>query len=512
MCSSYKSSRGGRKIRKIICLILCLAILVNFSSNSYAMITNTPKLVKIGEITKHLKYFREDRGYSTYVVCSIVGFYENNIFYPAYCMNKNLPGAEAGEYEVNIKNILNNSAVWRVISNGYPYKKCNQLGLENDFDAYAVTKFAVYCVLGESKIEYYSADENDSYGQKLLQVLKELVDFGMNGTDLPNSNIVIDKVSDVKENDKYFYMDCKIKSNIEMSSYSITKLNGFPEETIYTDLNNINKDVFLNNEIIRIQIPKEKFYKDIYGEISCLAKCKTYPIFYGEAPSGKQNYVVTYDGIEDVEVKGFIEIKTNTGNITVLKKDKDSLKGIANVKFELYNEFYKYEAQTNEKGEVNFKNLYPGKYKLKEIYTSDEYKMLEEELNIEISYNEVKEIEILNELKKGNFKIVKQGDDGSKLSKVEFKLYDENMNLLETLITDENGEAFSNVYPSKNKRYFLKETKNADGYILNEDVIELKLEDEACIQVFVENKKEEIPDIPQEDECYEEIKLPKTGY
>ena len=134
---------------------------------------NSVEIVKIGEAEKHLKYYREDRGYATHIVCSIVGFYENNIFHPAYCMNKDMPGAENGSYEVNIKEILNNPKVWRIVSNGYPYKSAEQMGLENDYDAFAVTKFAIYCVLGESKLEYYSADDLDITRPKDARMFKE---------------------------------------------------------------------------------------------------------------------------------------------------------------------------------------------------------------------------------------------------------------------------------------------------------------------------------------------------
>lgn len=136
-------------------------ILVNISNKCFAININSAEIVKVGETEKHLKYYREDRGYSTYVVCSIVGFYENNVFHPAYCMNKELPGAESGNYLVNINEVLNNPKVWRVVSNGYPYKTPQQMGLDNDYDAFAVTKFAIYCVLGESNLDYYSADDSD---------------------------------------------------------------------------------------------------------------------------------------------------------------------------------------------------------------------------------------------------------------------------------------------------------------------------------------------------------------
>ena len=57
-------------------MVLNTTCLANYSNTNL----NSVEIIKIGEAEKHLKYYREDRGYSTFVVCSIVGFYENNIF------------------------------------------------------------------------------------------------------------------------------------------------------------------------------------------------------------------------------------------------------------------------------------------------------------------------------------------------------------------------------------------------------------------------------------------------
>lgn len=89
-------------------------------------------------------------------------------------MNKEMPGAENGSYEVNINEVLNNPKVWRVVSNGYPYKSPQQMGLNNEYDAFAVTKFAIYCVLGESRLEYYSADDSDLIRTKYVRVFKKI--------------------------------------------------------------------------------------------------------------------------------------------------------------------------------------------------------------------------------------------------------------------------------------------------------------------------------------------------
>lgn len=64
------------------------------------------------------------------------------------------------------------------------------------------------------------------------------------------------------------------------------------------------------------------------------------------------------------------------------------------------------------------------------------------------------------------------------------------MNLLETLETDEKGEAISKKYPSVNRKYYLKEIKTIDGYVLDSEPKEITLANDAILDVFIKNAKE----------------------
>lgn len=78
------------------------------------------------------------------------------------------------------------------------------------------------------------------------------------------------------------------------------------------------------------------------------------------------------------------------------------------------------------------------------------------------------------------------------------------MNLLETLETDEKGEAISGEYPSVNKKYFLKEVKTVDGYVLDSELKEVTLNDDQILDIFINNIKE-----PKEPEVITMIEEPK---
>ena len=506
-----------------------MVMLINISGRVYSFSNNfnfdSVEIVKIGESNKHLKYYREERGYSTFVVCSIVGFYENDIFHPAYCMNKELPGAESGSYNVNIKEILNNPKVWRVVSNGYPYKTPEEMGLEDEKDAFAVTKFAIYCVLGQSKLEYYSADPNDVVGQKMLEELKRLVEIGNNEEyDMNIINLSLEKVGELIEDNGVYVQEYKVNSNIKIQSYKILNLNGFPEGCYVANRNNMLQNEFFDNENFKIMIPINQVKENIDGKIEIIGKYENYPIFYGEAPENKQDYILTYDKYGDVSKIFDINLSFNNSKIKVIKIDEDSEKKLKSVKFELKSEDEKYVKAkiTDSNGMICFENLFPGKYILKEIETIEDYEINEEEFCFELAYNMEKEIIVTNELKKGKLKIIKYDKENNfRLAGVSFELYDENMKLLETLTTNEEGEVESIYYPSENKKYYIKEVDTIDGYILNDEIIEIELISGKTVEYIFKNEKIKLPKeesneilIPEViiKENTNEVKLPKTGY
>ena len=77
--------------------------------------------------------------------------------YPAYCMNRDLPGVEIGfSQTVDVNKLVNNVMVWRAIINGYPYKTIEELGCKTEEEAYLATKQAVYCMLTNRDVSEYS--------------------------------------------------------------------------------------------------------------------------------------------------------------------------------------------------------------------------------------------------------------------------------------------------------------------------------------------------------------------
>ena len=185
------------------------------------------------------------------------------------------------------------------------------------------------------------------------------------------------------------------------------------------------------------------------------------------------------------------------GNLKIIKVDKDDNNvAIGNVEFELYSEEQKKvigKYTTDENGKIEIDNLRVGKYKLIEKKTKKFYN-LGEDAEIVIKWNEITEQVVENELKKGKVKIVKvdAANENIKLKDVEFEVLDNNDNVLETIKTNNEGEALTKEYPIRDySNIRIREIKTNEYYELNREPINIKLEANKVETIIVKNKKKQ---------------------
>lgn len=506
--------------QKILATTLLIIILLNTCANTiYAAIEieiSKYFLEKVGEAEHHLKYYREDGDEYRYLVCSIVGYYDKNgNFNPSYCMNKNLTGAEDKPYNVTVDSILDNNKVWRVIKNGYPYKNARELGLENDYNAYAVTKWAVYCVLGESELDYYKAESDDKEAVAMLKALKKLVKIGLEGTEKQNDNpLKITNVTGFIEDGEYYSQEYKVTSTAEFNTYKISDTEGLPKGSYIANNKGEKQTTFKSDENFKIKIDKKSMTKDIDVEVEISAECKSYIILEGKTTVTKtQNYVVTAGEFAKFTQTLNLEKDTNTGKIRINKIDSETSKPIQGVEFELKDSNGKIvsKATTDENGIIEFSGLYQGQYTLVETKPNQNYKITQSEFDVDVKYNEVTEITVKNEPKKGQVKLVKIDKENNKikLDGVKFNVLNKDREILEELVTDKNGEAVTSKYSvSDYKELYIQEIQTREEYRLNNELISVQLKPEEINTIEIENetKKGKIK-IVKTDKDYNEIKL-----
>lgn len=202
------------------------------------------------------------------------------------------------------------------------------------------------------------------------------------------------------------------------------------------------------------------------------------------------------------------------GNLKIYKVDKDNHKiALGNVQFDLYSEEFQkvigtYTTDVN--GEISIENLRTGNYKLIEKNTGKWYN-LAEDTTVKVKWNTTEENTIENELKKGQVKVIKVDKDNNelKLQGVKFDVLDENGKILETITTDENGEAYTSRYAIRDySKLTIREKGTLQNYVLNDTPQTVALEAEQIRTVTFTNelKKGQIKVI-KVDQDNNEVKL-----
>ena len=507
-------------IKKILIILLLSIIFISYVSNIVKAVYEIKEasIVKIGEAPYHLKYYNEGKKMYSYSVCSIVGYYKENKFYPAYCLNRDLHGVGyVDSYTVDIDNVIENNQVWRAVKNGYPYKTASEMGLESDYDAFAVTKFAVYCLLGQADINLYTADENDAEGQAMLRALRNLVDIGRNQTDTFSDELKISKVTDLIEDGNYYSITYKVNAGNTISKYKIKSVSGLTNGELLTDVNGNIKTEFNSNEKFKIKIPKSNLSSDKNIDIEIESNLKNYPMFYGKTRiSGTQDYLLTANSYQNLTANINTKLNLNTGKIIINKKDDETKQGIPDTTFEIYNSQKQNIGiyTTDKSGKIEIPNLYQDSYYAKEIKSNENYILNQDnEYSINVEYNKTSTIDIENEHKKGNLEILKVDKENNNitLGNVGFELYnDENGSLVGTYYTDANGKI-----EIKNLRignYKLKEISTNEWYNLAENQnLQIKWNETTKTQVEDELKKGQIKVIKVDKEN-NEIKIPNVVF
>lgn len=507
-------------IKKIPIILLLSIIFISYVSNIVKAVYEIKEasIVKIGEAPYHLKYYNESKKMYSYSVCSIVGYYKENKFYPAYCLNRDLHGVGyVNSYTVDIDNVIENNQVWRAVKNGYPYKTASEMCLESDYDAFAVTKFAVYCLLGQADINLYTADENDAEGQAMLRALRNLVDIGRNQTDTFSDELKISKVTDLIEDGNYYSITYKVNAGNTISKYKIKSVSGLTNGELLTDVNGNIKTEFNSNEKFKIKIPKSNLSSDKNIDIEIESNLKNYPMFYGKTRiSGTQDYLLTANSYQNLTANINTKLNLNTGKIIINKKDDETKQGIPDTTFEIYNSQKQNIGiyTTDKSGKIEIPNLYQDLYYAKEIKSNENYILKQDnEYSINVEYNKTSTIDIENEHKKGNLEILKVDKENNNitLGNVGFELYnDENGSLVGTYYTDENGKI--EIKDLRIGNYKLKEISTNEWYNLAENQnLQIKWNETTKTQVEDELKKGQIKVIKVDKEN-NEIKIPNVVF
>lgn len=320
-------------------------------------------------------------------------------------MDKTKPGAETGEYVVNIYNAINDVKLWRYVINGYPYKSIEELGVANSKEAFTATKQAIYCYIhGNNRWDYTGIGKA---GERTLNAMQRIIDNAENSNqNIVSNNIRINKIEENWKQDEldkqYISKTYSVSSDAKLENYrvQVSKLKSTENGGIkIVDINNNEKEIFNTNENFKILIPIKETKDSGKIKIEVSGKVETKPVLYGTGPSGYQDYALTALMYEDGTGNTEDYFQNNETKIIIIKQDNDTCKRLEGVEFAILdsnrNVIYS-GLVTDEEGKVEIKNMLPGTYYILEKNTIEGYEKYEGEIEIKLDYNEEYTVKINN--------------------------------------------------------------------------------------------------------------------
>ena len=392
----------SRMQRKIIISILLMIIFISGFNNAFAFEIGAKELISLGECERLMTYNGVPIR-TTYIV-----YEKDGAYYPAYCLDVNLPGAEQGSYQVNGGEKIQDVNVWRAIINGYPYKSVAELGAANEQEAFTATKQAVYTMIHGRDVNSYGAVDTEA-GRRTYQIYLNIVNAARSSSEIIQNNlqITIEKEQDewqIDDNDsKCVSKTYHITSNVNVGNYEIFTQGLVPNGTIITDKNNNIKNKFSIGEKFKILIPIQNLTQSESFTIEAKADLETKPVVYGRTTvPGTQDYALAGYMYEEIENNLTEDYFKNITKIVVIKKEYGTEKRLAGVKFNLLDSnknILKENLESNENGEIMLENMLPGFYYLQEIQTLEQYNLYTDLIEINLDLNEEFQITVNNTVK-----------------------------------------------------------------------------------------------------------------
>ena len=216
----------------------------------------------------------------------------------------------------------------------------------------------------------------------------------------------------------------------------------------------------------------------------------------------KHYFTIKQDSQYGVNTRTVFYVKNylKKGTLEFIKKDKKTGVGISDTVIEIYsnNNELLLTRTTDNDGRITISDLPYGKYYIKEKEANINYQKSDEVLFFEIKEDkEFVKVEMFNEKIHGLLELNKYGEEliindnknsyqKKPLSNVEFNLYNEEDELINTLVTDNNGYFKEELELGK---YYLKENSRLNNYQENSEkyYFEIKNNNDNNVKISVDN-------------------------
>ncbi len=437
--------------------------------------------------------------------------------YPAYCANPNKSGVEnlAGKsYDVDADQKDTDPAVWGVITNGYPYKTPQELGVNTEYEAYYATKMAVWAVVHDNYSNLNDWKANGSQNANVEKAMKDLVAKGRANQYVYRTWLAMNPKSPKAEPDSkdsnYLSQEYTLECNVDIRSYRVVIDGDVPAGAKVTDINNNEKDSFDGTEkTFKVLIPVESAGDGGSFRVLVKGKLENKAVLFGKSHANKQDYYVaplpSYNGDSWVDLPygtaGVVPPDTpdqpgtpDTPNtpkpstdLQILKVDKGTQKGLAGAVFKVEVDATTIgHYVTDSSGQITIENV-SGTVSVTEEVPPEGY-VLDENNHKDIEITDAKPIVITfaNE-EMAELEVTKVDQDtGETLAGATLRVaYDGGHDSFD-VYTNASGKAV--LSDLKSGTYTVTEITAPDGYILDKTPHSIKLEPGKKATISIPNR------------------------
>ena len=437
--------------------------------------------------------------------------------YPAYCANPNKSGVEnlAGKsYDVDADQKDTDPAVWGVITNGYPYKTPQELGVNTEYEAYYATKMAVWAVVHDNYSNLNDWKANGSQNANVEKAMKDLVAKGRANQYVYRTWLAMNPKSPKAEPDSkdsnYLSQEYTLECNVDIRSYRVVIDGDGPAGAKVTDINNNEKDSFDGTEkTFKVLIPVESAGDGGSFRVLVKGKLENKAVLFGKSHANKQDYYVaplpSYNGDSWVDLPygtaGVVPPDTpdqpgtpDTPNtpkpstdLQILKVDKGTQKGLAGAVFKVEVDATTIgHYVTDSSGQITIENV-SGTVSVTEEVPPEGY-VLDENNHKDIEITDAKPIVITfaNE-EMAELEVTKVDQDtGETLAGATLRVaYDGGHDSFD-VYTNASGKAV--LSDLKSGTYTVTEITAPDGYILDKTPHSIKLEPGKKATISIPNR------------------------
>jgi uncharacterized surface anchored protein len=439
--------------------------------------------------------------------------------YPAYCANPNRPGVEnlAGKsYDVDADQKDTDPAVWGVITNGYPYKTPQELGVNTEYEAYYATKMAVWAVVHDNYSNLNDWKANGSQNANVEKAMKDLVAKGRANQYVYKTWLAMNPKSPKAEPDSkdsnYLSQEYTLDCNVDIRNYRVVIDGDVPAGAKVTDVNNNEKDTFDGSEkTFKVLIPVESAGDGGSFRVLVKGKLENKAVLFGKSHANKQDYYVaplpSYNGDSwvdllygepgttpekpdtptDPDTPDTPNTPTPSTDLQILKVDKGTQKGLAGAVFKVEVDATTIgHYVTDSSGQVTIKNV-SGTVSVTEEVPPEGY-VLDENNHKDIEITDAKPIVITfaNE-EMAELEITKVDQDtGEALAGATLRVaYDGGHDSFD-VYTNASGKAV--LTGLKSGTYTVTEITAPDGYILDKTPHSIKLEPGKKATISIPNR------------------------